>query len=394
MTPAARVQAAIEVLDRVLAGAAAEQALTGWARGARYAGSGDRAAVRDLVFDALRRLRSYTAMAGAATPSGRALMIGAARAAGTDPAMLFTGGLHAPARLSAAEAAALAAAPDYADLPDLIRADCPDWLAGLLADSLGPAFLSVMAAQRDRAPVFLRVNLRRSTRDEAVRQLAAEGIRAAPHPLAASALEILENSSKIRVSHSYLEGMVELQDASSQAAVELLPLADGAEVLDYCAGGGGKTLAMAARAAARFTVHDAAPARMRDLAPRAARAGVRVRSADQSALKGRVFDLVLIDAPCSGSGTWRRTPDAKWRLTPARLAELTALQDRILDEAAAHVRPGGTLAYMTCSLIAAENGARVDAFLARRTGFSLGLVRRFSPLQGGDGFFAALLTRA
>ncbi len=394
MTPAARIAGAIGILDRILTGTPAEQALTGWARASRFAGSGDRAALRDHVYDALRCLRSYSAQAGAAQPSGRALMIGALRAAGGDLAAVFSGAGHAPLALTEAELAAISAAPPLAALPLALRIDCPDWLLPALSDSLGDNLEPVMAAQRRRAPVFLRVNLARIGREAAVAELAQEGISADPHALAEAALLVTVNASKIKTSRVYLEGFVELQDAASQAAVEGLPLKAGMSVLDYCAGGGGKTLAMAARARCDFTAHDAAAERMRDLPPRAARAGVRVRLADRAALDRQSFDLVLVDAPCSGSGTWRRAPDAKWRLTPERLTELTALQDLILGEAAAHVRPGGYLAYMTCSLLACENQDRIDGFLARNSGFVLQSQRCFTPLQGGDGFYSALLTRA
>lgn len=392
MTPAARVQGAIEVLDRVLAGAPAEQALTGWARASRFAGSGDRAAVRDHVFAALRCLRSFTALAGAAEPSGRALMIGALRDGPVPHDDLFNGAPHAPAGLSDSERTALAAAPPFPDLPAHVQADCPDWLAPELEAGLGADFGAVMAAQRRRAPVFLRANLARASRDRVAALLAGDGIGTRPCDLADTALEVLGNSGRIKQSRAYLDGIVELQDASSQAAVSLLPLRDGMTVLDYCAGGGGKTLAIAARARCRLTAHDADPARLRDLPVRAGRAGVSVELADRRRLRHRTFDLVLVDAPCSGSGTWRRTPDAKWRLTPARLDELVALQDRIMAEAAAHVRPGGILAYMTCSLLARENEERAGRF-ASGGGFALALARRFAPTSGGDGFFAALLTR-
>lgn len=383
MTPAARVSAAIEILDRALSGVAAEQALTGWARASRYAGSGDRAAVRDLVFDALRCLRSHTALAGAEKPSGRALMIGAGQDA------LFTGEGHAPEPLDAEERLARDASVAYDDLPVAVRADCPDWLMPALTETLGDRFLSVMQAQRLRAPIWIRVNLARISRDDARARLVAEGVETEPADMTASALKIIGKNNKINMSPLYLEGLVELQDLSSQAAVESLPLRDGMEVLDYCAGGGGKLLAMAARVRAEFAAHDAAPERMRDLSARAARAGVRAKLVPTGALDGRRFDLVLVDAPCSGSGTWRRTPDAKWRLTPERLTELGALQAQILDQAARLVRPGGTLAYMTCSLLAVENGRQIADFLARTPAFSLAAERSFLPDEGGDGFYVA-----
>ena len=203
MTPAARISAAIEILDRILAGSAAEQALTGWARASRFAGSGDRAAVRDHVFDALRCLRSYTALAGAESPSGRALMIGAGLAAH------FTGIAHAPAPLSEAEQAALGRALPLDQMPEAVQADCPDWLVGPLRDRLGAAFLPAMQAQRQRAPVWLRVNLARISRTDAQAQLAAEGVETESSDLASSALRVLGKSNKINQLTLYLEGLAE-----------------------------------------------------------------------------------------------------------------------------------------------------------------------------------------
>lgn len=388
MTPAARIAAAIPLLDAIAAGEPAERALTNWGRAHRFAGSGDRAALRDHVYDALRCRGSFAALGGAA--DGRGLMLGMCRAAGIDPATVFTGAGHAPAPLTEAEAAALARpAPSAADLA---ASDWPGWLLGQLRADLGADFDAVSEAMRARAPVFLRVNLARASVAEAARALAQEGIATEPHPLAATALLVLSGARRIAASQAYLQGLVELQDVASQAAIGGLALPEAARVLDYCAGGGGKALALAAaHPGARITAHDIDPGRMKDIPPRAARAGARIAQAAPGKVAG-AFDLVLVDAPCSGSGTWRRTPEAKWRLTPARLAELTALQDQILDRAAAHVAPGGQLLYMTCSLLSAENDARLSAFV-QRGGFALAECRRYSPRDGGDGFFAARLCR-
>ncbi len=387
MTPAARIQTAIELLDRILAGAAAEQVLTTWARGNRFAGSSDRAAIRDHVFDALRCQRSYAARGGAL--NGRGLMLGALAEQGVAPETLFTGARHAPTPPSAQEQRTLA---QPAAISPEVALDVPDWLAPALQRSLGADYPAVMAALRQRAPVFLRVNLARTTAAEAITALAAEGIAAGPHPLASTALEVTQNARKIQGSAAYAEGLVELQDAASQAVVEMLPLNPGDRVLDYCAGGGGKSLAMAARAPLESFAHDAEPGRMRDLPPRAARAGVAVRCLDRATARRLApFDLVLTDVPCSGSGSWRRAPEAKWRLTAARLSELTELQAAILREAAALVRPGGWLAYATCSLLATENADQVDRFLHENKDWRLGAARRLTPLDGGDGFFCALL---
>lgn len=388
MTPAARLAAAIAILDQLRDGTPAERALTNWGRASRFAGSGDRAAVRDHVFDVLRCRGSFAALGGG--ESGRALVLGLARAQGLDLASLFTGAGHAPAPLTEAEAARLAQpVHDAGALADL---DWPDWLRPQLQADLGADYGAVSAQMRARAPVFLRVNLARGDRAAVQAALAAEGIATRPHPLAETALEVIEGARRIQAAQAYREGLVELQDAASQAAIARVPVAAGMRVLDYCAGGGGKALALAARApAARIEAHDVDPGRMRDIPARAARAGARI-STLAPGRPGRAYDLVLVDAPCSGSGTWRRTPEAKWRLTPERLEALCTLQARILGEAAARVAPGGRLLYMTCSLLSVENTAQADAF-ARETGWHMEDARRFTPLDGGDGFFAALFHR-
>lgn len=390
MQRAARLAAAAEVLDAVLAGQAAEQALINWARSHRFAGSGDRSAIRDAVFTALRCQRSHAALGGSGT--GRGLILGQMAEAGEDVATLFTGEGHAPAPLTPAERAHLLAPPP---MPRNVALDCPDWLAPRLEAALGIEFEPVMRALRHRAPVFLRVNAARASRAEAAARLAAEGIGTQPVSLAETALEVTAGARRLRSTQAYAEGLVELQDAASQAVVAALPLAPGARVLDYCAGGGGKALAMAALCpGAQILAHDAAPGRMADLPARAARAGARIALADAAALRAAApFDLVLCDVPCSGSGAWRRAPEGKWRLDPAGLAALVATQAAILDAAAPLVAPGGVLAYATCSLLDDENAGGVAAFRARTPGWREVRNLRLTPLDGGDGFFLALLMR-
>jgi len=387
MTPAARIAAAIEVLDSWLGGVALERALTNWARGHRFAGSKDRAAIRDHVFDAVRCRRSYAALGG--DDSGRGLMIGVLKAKGEDPRGWFTGEGHAPSPLAPGEAEG----PGLDTLPQAVRLDCPDWLEAPLRASLGEDFAPVMEALRHRAPVLLRANLARTTIDAARAALSEEGIVARPHPLSPSALEVTEGARKVQGSAAYRAGLVELQDAASQAVVDLLPVSPGARVLDYCAGGGGKSLALAARGA-EVTAHDIDAGRMRDLPDRASRAGAMVATLAPGARSGAgQFDLVLADAPCSGSGSWRRNPQGKWDLTPGRLDELRTIQAGILDEIIDFVLPGGCLAYATCSLLEAENEGQIVGFLDRHPGWHCGFSRRFTPIDGGDGFFLALLTR-
>lgn len=372
----------MEVLDACLDGIPAEKALLNWSRGSRFAGSGDRAAVRDLVFSGLRRRRSAAAIGGAET--GRGLVLGLLRQDGVDPDDIFTGERHAPPVLTHEERGA---PPE--GLPEPIRHDLPDWLWARFGSSLGDRAAEAAQALRDRAPVMLRVNRRRASLAEAISALADEGIAAEPHGQVATALRVVSGERRLTRSRAYLDGLVELQDAASQAAVARLPLRDGQSVLDYCAGGGGKALAMADRAALRIDAHDADDRRMRDIPARAARAGVKINMPDRL-VRGR-YDLVLVDAPCSGSGTWRRSPDAKWGLTPERLDELCALQAGILGEAARMVRPGGLLAYATCSVLEEENGGTVSRFLASHPGWSRRDEMRLLPGPDWDGFYLALL---
>lgn len=386
VTPEARYAAAAEVLDRYLAGEPAEQVLTNWARRSRFAGSRDRAAVRDHVFDAIRQRRSAAAAGGAET--GRGLVIGLLRLAGIDPDTVLTGEGYALAPMSAHERVHLVA------MTETERLDCPEWLAEDLRESLGPDFENVLGCLRSRADVFLRVNSARADRETARAALAAEGIESVAHPLSPTALRVTEGARRIHLSRAFQDGLVELQDAASQAVSDLVPLPEDGTVLDYCAGGGGKSLALAARFAGEILAHDAAPERMRDIPVRAARAGARVRTADGDEVERRApFDLVVADVPCSGSGAWRRQPEAKWRLDRAGLDHLNRAQADILRRVAGLVAPGGAIAYVTCSILRAENDARIAAFLGETPGWTCETTARLSPAAGGDGFFLAVLRR-
>ena len=387
MTPAARLAAAAQGLDQILAGEPAEKALIGWARRSRFAGSGDRAALRDLVFDALRRKRSLAAIGGVMT--GRGLMLGLLRAEGQDPDALLTGHGHAMAPLTPQERQ-----DGGTPAPGPEACDMPDWLWPLLLDSLGDRAAAIASVLQSRAPVMLRVNLTRANPDQAIAALASDGIAATPDPVASTALKVGEGARKLAQSQAYLAGLVELQDGSSQATMDELSLPSAGKILDFCAGGGGKSLAMAARTKARIMAHDVQPSRMKDLPARAARAGARIEIADGRALaQAAPFDLVLCDAPCSGSGAWRRAPEGKWGLTPQRLTELCAIQDSILETASALVAPQGVLAYATCSVLRDENEARLDAFVAAHPEWRQIGVRRWDPGPSGDGFFLAQLRR-
>ncbi|WP_424974587.1 RsmB/NOP family class I SAM-dependent RNA methyltransferase [Dinoroseobacter sp. S124A] len=382
MTPAARVAAAIEVLDAVLEGQPAEQALSQWGRAHRFAGSKDRAALRDLVFAALRRRASYGARGGALT--GRGLMIGHCVAGHASLDAVFSGEGYAPAPLSELERGRVRAEPDLSrsDLCDM-----PDWILSQLDAAYGAEADQICLALRDRAPLDLRVNGRKGDMADAQEQLAAEGITAEPVGGVPGALRVGDGARRVAQSAAYRDGLVEIQDAASQAAVLETPVPDAGRILDYCAGGGGKALALAACSDAEVQVHDIAPARMKDIPARAARAGVDlpVWQAGQGG-----FDLVFCDAPCSGSGTWRRAPEAKWGLTPERLAGYVAAQQDVLRTALPLLRPGGVLVYATCSILPVENADQVGWMAETCPAARLRRQAQLLPNAPGDGFFYAI----
>lgn len=383
MTPAARLQAAAEIIDRISGGVPAEKALTNWARNSRYAGSKDRRAVRDHVFDCLRMWRSTAALGGAETGRGRVL--GLLRSAGVDPETVFTGQGHAPVPLTDEEKAAGSAADGYAAW------DLPDWLGRRFTDGLGDKAQAAALSLRHRAEVYLRVNTLKGDLATAQAELAGEGITTEPHELSPTALRVTGGARQVARSQSYLTGLVELQDAASQAVVDILPLQTGMRVLDYCAGGGGKTLAMAARLdGGPIMAHDANVGRMSDLPARAERAAAKVDVVEN--LTGQ-FDLVLCDVPCSGSGAWRRSPEGKWRFEPEGLETLLELQSEILNQAKELVAEGGFLAYATCSVLPAENAAQAERFFQNNQGWIQQAERQFLPEDGGDGFYVTFFKR-
>ena len=389
MTPAARVQAAIELLDQIIAaarakGAPADRIIADYFRARRYAGSKDRRAVRDLVYRAIR-------LCGPVPVSGRAAML---TVASQDEAIaaLFDGSSHGPAPRIADEAAASTGL-------------APKWLAAALrASGLGGREI---AALLDRAPLDVRVNALKADR-------AGINLPEAGEALVSNQGLRFATGTPVETWQAYADGLIEVQDLGSQLIVEALPVTPGDTIVDLCAGGGGKTLALAARFgnAASLVAADTDKRRLGNLAPRAARAGAAVdhtvlldpgREMQALAPWAGKADHVLVDAPCSGSGTWRRSPEGRWRLDPPELARLNQLQDHVLDLAAQLTRPGGTIAFVTCSVLDAEGPDRIAAFLARYPGWRaeplalpLGRERgggtRLDPLHDGtDGFFVACL---
>ena len=384
MTPGARVAAAIEILDMIHDGQAVEKSLTAWARRSRFAGSKDRAAVRDHVFDTVRNWRADAVRGGNGTGRGR--MIGRLRALNMDIDALFHGEGHSPEPLTDEEKVAGQGPTEQADVWNM-----PDWILPELERSLGESAADTAVMLQSRAPITLRVNLGKCNISQAAADLAEIGIETQANPVCSTALSITAGERKLRNSPAYLEGWVELQDASSQAIVADLPEAE--KILDYCAGGGGKALALAAQGR-KVIAHDINFDRMMDIPARAERAGTSIKLLATDMIKAEgLFDLVLVDAPCTGSGAWRRSPEGKWALTEERLAELTVVQDSILDETVQYVSQVGTLVFGTCSVFKCENEDRISAFLARHSGWKCVKQTRLDVSEMADGFFAAHLTR-
>ena len=384
MTPAARLSAAIEVFADIEARRRpAAEALKDWGLAHRFAGSGDRAAIAGLVYDALRRKTSSASLMGEATP--RAVLIGMLhRERGLDVAAieaLCSGARYAPAPLTEAERAALVGAT-LGDAPAHIEGDYPEWLDPYLARVFGDERAAEGVALASRAPLDLRVNTLAGTREDALPELAhlgAEPARWSPVGLRIR-LAADAKSPAIHAEPLFLKGRIEIQDEGSQLAALLAGAKPGEQVVDLCAGAGGKTLALAAAMENRGQIYatDTDKRRLVAIHDRLARAGARnvqVRTPksvgnELADLAGRA-DLVLIDAPCTGIGTWRRNPDAKWRIRPGALAERIKQQDAVLESAVALLKPGGRIAYITCSVLAEENGDRVRAFIGRHGDFSV-----------------------
>jgi 16S rRNA (cytosine967-C5)-methyltransferase len=384
MIPSARLSAAIEVLaDIETRRRPAADALKDWGLSHRFAGSSDRAAIAGLLYDALRRRSSSSFIMGATTP--RAILIGMLRRErGLDInaiAALCSGARFAPEPLSEAERAALVQA-EQSPVPLPVEGDYPDWLDPYLARTFGDRRAAEGAALASRAPLDLRVNTLKAEPEDGLKRLAhlhAEPTRWSPVGLRIR-LAADSRSPAIHAEPAFLKGLVEVQDEGSQIAALLAGARPGEQVVDLCAGAGGKTLALAAAMENSGQIY-ATDIDKRQLAPiheRLTRAGARnvqVRTprgeADMLAdLNGRI-DRVLIDAPCTGTGTWRRNPDAKWRVRPGALDERMDAQRAVLDRAASLVKPGGTIIYVTCSVLAEENGDQVRGFLERHAGFAV-----------------------
>ncbi|HET7885137.1 MAG TPA: RsmB/NOP family class I SAM-dependent RNA methyltransferase [Bradyrhizobium sp.] len=384
MTPAARLSAAIELIETIDSDRVpAAQALKEWGTAHRFAGSGDRAAIAGLVWDVLRRRASSAFIMGEDSARARLLgMLRLERGLSTDNiGALCDGGRFAPSPLTDAERSALASRSlDGAPAP--IAGDYPEWLDPHFAEVFGEERAAEAAAMASRAPLDLRVNTLKAKRDKmlgAIAHLGAVPTRWSPIGLRIELSADAKNPG-IAAEEAFIKGQIEVQDEGSQLAALLSAAKPGEQVIDLCAGAGGKTLALAAMMQGKgrliATDHD-----KRQLAPiheRLSRAGVH--NCEVRTPKGETevlsdirasADLVVIDAPCTGTGTWRRNPDAKWRIRPGALEVRLKAQADVLDRAGPLVKPGGRIAYITCSVLPSENGAQIRGFLARHPGFAI-----------------------
>ncbi|MBL8838077.1 MAG: RsmB/NOP family class I SAM-dependent RNA methyltransferase [Alphaproteobacteria bacterium] len=435
MTPGARAAAAIAILDRHGAtGAPADLVAGGHFRNNRYIGAKDRAAIAAMVYGVLRvraQLDWWIEREGRLDPDPRRrVMTWLALCEGWTAdkiAHAFDGDRFRPAPLDEAEARFAGRLKtrtlEHPLQPPAVQLNMPDWIMPALEESLGPAAARELAALGAPAALDLRVNVLKADRTAALAALAGAGITGAPTRWSPWGIRV-EGRPPLSATAVFRDGLVEVQDEGSQLAAALADVAPGQRVCDFCAGAGGKTLALAAVMGNKGHVDacDTEPKRIAGATKRLRRAGVfnvtlhTLKSERDPWVKhhaGR-YDRVLIDAPCTGTGTWRRNPDARWTLTADDVTELVALQRRILDSASRLVRPGGRMIYVTCSLLADENERQVEGFLAANDGFTVvpadavwaatvggaaapGVSRyaRLSPASAGtDGFFVAILERA
>lgn len=430
MKPAAHAAAAIEVLtDLEARRRPLADALKDWGLSHRFAGSRDRALISSLAHDALRHRASLAWRMGSEMP--RALILGTLAIvrgyAAQEIAAMFADSPHAPAALDEAEQRALAAG-SLEGAPAWVVGDYPEWLDAHFERSFGEERAAEGAALAERAPLDLRVNSLTARREKVLAELSHLGAVETPTAPLGLRVPLLADGRgpPIQSEPAFLKGHIEVQDEGSQIAALFAGAAPGEQVIDLCAGGGGKTLALAAAMNNRgqLYAYDRDIRRLAPLHERAQRAEVRnlqIRSPRGKEdvlddLAGKM-DLVLVDAPCTGTGTWRRNPDAKWRLRPNALASRQSEQDAVLAQAAGLVRPGGRIVYITCSMLAEENSDRIAAFRAAHPAFAPRPMRQsavaaglsgiahhtdlsgdallLTPRRSGtDGFFVATLTRA
>ena len=424
MTPAGQLAAAIDLLGLIEADPRPADAVANhFFRTRRFIGGGDRRAVSTLVWGVLRTRRhlGWWLDYCRAPHTPRLLLATQALFTGQTPnkiAAAFLSGRYGPPTLEAAEMAVLEKLStrtlEHPDMPEAVKFEVPDWILPKLRAQFGPTLAAEMHAMNEPAPLDLRINLLKASRDEALIALAGDGLKAETTEYSPWGLR-LKNRQSVTTGKAFQDGLVEIQDEGSQLIALVVDAKPGMRVADFCAGAGGKTLAIAMGMGNKghIVACDVSESRLEGAIKRLRRAGVH--NAERHLLEPgdkwvkrqeKKFDRVLVDAPCTGTGTWRRNPDARLRLTEQDLAELIAKQADILERAQKLVKPGGKFVYATCSVLQDENEAQMEAFMARHPEFtplpleapealrgSLNL-RLSTARQGTDGFFAAVMVRA
>ncbi len=415
MTPSARIQAVIEIVAEVLATPRpADTLASAYFRNRRFIGSKDRQSISSRLY---RIMREYHRLGWWITRSGsevnaRTLVIAAVmlgkehNAASVETA--FTGEKYAPEQLSPAEKKLMLSLEgqnlEHPDMPLREKLECPEWAFDSLRQALGDRFEKEMSAMLTAAPLDLRINTIKTNRDDVLDQLKEDGMDAHAGKTSPLCVRVF-GRPPISQHFLYKEGYIEIQDEGSQMVAVVADAKPGEQVVDFCAGAGGKTLALGASMnnKGRLVAMDVLGGRLMRAKERFRRAGLHnIETRELTSERDKFvkrheghFDLVLVDAPCTGTGTWRRDPDKRWRMLGPGITALVPLQKNILESAMRMVKPGGRLVYATCSLLPEENENQVDAFLAAHPDFSRARDDlKLSPAQNDtDGFFASVMTR-
>ena len=400
MTRGARVSAVIDILDSYLSGEPEHKLLSNWFRMNRYAGSKDRLAIRELFFQCLRhQLSCYWPFKEAGISiNGRSIVLGMLKISNQCFDQIFDDKQYSPVKLSNLEKKVLQNFKDSLSIaPNFVKLNFPQFLEGPLKDAFDDMFEENIAALNSQADLFVRVNRIKSNVEDVKRSLEEEGIEVNYISYFQNILKVTENKRKFSKSKAFLSGDVEIQDISSQSVVDFINPKKNSKILDFCAGAGGKTLAMASLTLgmSKYFVHDINPSKLINLQKRCKRAGFKVQIFNPKQINKEYnkFDFVVADVPCSGTGVWKRHPGNKWAITKDKLNSLLIVQKEILVKAGNCVQKDGTLAYITCSVLKSENQQQIAWFLSQSSSFSFVADKVLWPIEGGDGFYVAVLIK-
>jgi 16S rRNA (cytosine967-C5)-methyltransferase len=382
-------QSVIEILDTYLNEAKIDFVLRKWAIKHRFAGSSDRRKIKDIIFDIIRQKKSCEHVGGGF--SGRNLLIGYLKLKGTELSSVFDNSKFGPEELTIKEQNINV---DFSNLSNIYELDFPSWLIPILRRSLLNEFSNVVKALRNRSHIQLRVNLKKISRLNAMKKLQKNNIECEINELCSTALNVLNGAQHILTSQCFENGFVELQDAGSQLVSKLIEINYNDKVLDMCAGAGGKSLSISCGAEldATYFAWDINFDRMKDIDARSKRAGVKIEKVIKLSSKS-FYNKIIIDAPCSGSGSWRRDPEGKWRLDEDILDNYVKTQRELILKGLKLLAPRGQILYITCSILDIENGKLIDDLIS--SVLSLRLVKSISlvPSSKSDGFYGAVLEK-